>query len=221
MGKINSHILPSSADKVTSTILQAALSNFAKHGYGGARIDEIARDAGVNKATIYYHIGGKADLYRAIMVSTFTRVASHVRERVAGAAGAVEKLRAYINAVAENLLASAPYFSAVIMRELASGGGGLPKEAFDNMRLILTTMEEILREGAREGSLRAADPQTIHFMIVGGLNFLIVTGAIRERMEAENPGLGATGVSGKALGDSVAELVQNGLALRATARERE
>ena len=208
----NSAITVSQVDQVKSSILQAALSNFAKHGFGGARIDEIARDAGVNKATIYYHIGGKEALYRAIMVSTFTRVASQVRERVARAEGAVEKLRAYIRAIADNLNVSAPHFSAVIMRELASGGGRLPAEAFDNMRLILTTMDEILREGAREGTLREADPQTIHFMIVGGLNFLIVTGAIRGRMKAENPVLGQSERSGVALGDSVAGLILNGLA---------
>ena len=39
---------------------------FAAHGFGGARVSEIATRAGVNKQLISYYFGGKEGLYRAV-----------------------------------------------------------------------------------------------------------------------------------------------------------
>ena len=43
-------------------IMVAAADVFVESGYGGARMDEIAKRAGVNKATIYYNVGNKETL---------------------------------------------------------------------------------------------------------------------------------------------------------------
>jgi AcrR family transcriptional regulator len=40
-------------------ILNAATKEFARHGFGGARIDRIAKTAGANKRMLYYHVGDK------------------------------------------------------------------------------------------------------------------------------------------------------------------
>src|SRR3982750_1350431 len=50
-------------------ILQAALEEFAANGFAGARVDAIARRAGLNKQLISHHFGGKEALYRAVMVA--------------------------------------------------------------------------------------------------------------------------------------------------------
>jgi AcrR family transcriptional regulator len=47
-------------------ILQAALAEFAGRGFSGARIQSIARRAGVNARMLYHYFGEKEDLYRAI-----------------------------------------------------------------------------------------------------------------------------------------------------------
>ena len=48
-------------------ILQAAIAEFAAHGYAGARIDRIASRAGVNKRMIYHHFGGKSVIFEAVL----------------------------------------------------------------------------------------------------------------------------------------------------------
>ena len=45
-------------------ILEAATGEFAERGYDGARIEAIARRAGVNKALLYYYFPSKGELYR-------------------------------------------------------------------------------------------------------------------------------------------------------------
>ena len=47
-------------------ILAAALTEFARRGFAGARVDGIARRARVNKRMLYYYFGNKEDLYREI-----------------------------------------------------------------------------------------------------------------------------------------------------------
>lgn len=44
--------------------MAAAKDEFAQHGQAGARVDRIARQAGVNKAMLYYHFQSKENLYR-------------------------------------------------------------------------------------------------------------------------------------------------------------
>lgn len=51
-------------------ILDAAFRVFAEHGYERAGIDAIAAAAGVAKPTIYNHLGGKENLFRAVMVNS-------------------------------------------------------------------------------------------------------------------------------------------------------
>lgn len=47
-------------------ILRAALAQFAQKSFEGARVDEIARSAGVNKALIYYYFKSKEEILEAL-----------------------------------------------------------------------------------------------------------------------------------------------------------
>ncbi len=47
-------------------IIEAAETEFALHGYGGASIRAITSSAGVNTAAINYHFGSKEDLFKEI-----------------------------------------------------------------------------------------------------------------------------------------------------------
>jgi AcrR family transcriptional regulator len=48
-------------------ILAAALEEFGERGFAGARVEAIARRAGLNKQLISHHFGGKQALYDAVM----------------------------------------------------------------------------------------------------------------------------------------------------------
>jgi AcrR family transcriptional regulator len=57
------------SDQTKEKILQAALHEFSIHGLAGARVDEIARVAGLNKAMIYYHFESKEALFDELFQS--------------------------------------------------------------------------------------------------------------------------------------------------------
>ena len=48
-------------------LLDAAFTEFAEHGFAGARVEAIARRSGLNKQLISHHFGGKRGLYDAVM----------------------------------------------------------------------------------------------------------------------------------------------------------
>ena len=52
-------------------ILDAALEEFAAKGYAGARMEDIARRAGVAKGTLYLHFGDKEGLFNGLAESAF------------------------------------------------------------------------------------------------------------------------------------------------------
>jgi len=54
-------------NRTREKILAAALAEFSARGFAGARVDEIARRARVNKRMLYYCFGSKQDLYREIL----------------------------------------------------------------------------------------------------------------------------------------------------------
>ena len=55
------------AERTKRALLDAALTEFAAKGYDGARVNEIAERAGVNKQLISYYFGGKEGLYDTIV----------------------------------------------------------------------------------------------------------------------------------------------------------
>ena len=140
---------------------------FAELGYDGARVDEIARRACANKAAIYYHIGGKEEVYAQILERIFTTFAAQVRERVQEAQSPEEQLRAYIHTIAKNI-SEHPYMPTIMMRELAAGAQHLPPAMIQNLASVISLLTNILREGERQGVFAPVTPMLLHLMLVGG-----------------------------------------------------
>ena len=62
------------ADQTRARILDAAVREFSENGLAGARTEQIAEAAGVNKALLYYYFEGKEALYAAALETVAQRV---------------------------------------------------------------------------------------------------------------------------------------------------
>jgi AcrR family transcriptional regulator len=75
-------------DRTRDRILEAAFVEFAAKGFVGARVDEIARRADVNKRMLYHYFGDKEGLFgvllRKKMAERQARVAGSQSEFIAG-----------------------------------------------------------------------------------------------------------------------------------------
>lgn len=68
-------------------ILESAIIVFSEKGYDGARVDEIASRAGVNKAMLYYYFNSKEKLFEAIVdnyIEEANKLKQNLRNRMNG-----------------------------------------------------------------------------------------------------------------------------------------
>ncbi len=68
------------AARTRAEILDVATAEFAANGYHGARVDEIAALTRTTKRMIYYHFGGKKQLYIAVLERAYVRIRSAERD---------------------------------------------------------------------------------------------------------------------------------------------
>ncbi|MCE9501696.1 MAG: TetR/AcrR family transcriptional regulator [Leptospira sp.] len=155
-----------------SKILQAARKIFAKRGFGTARIDEIANEAGVNKAMIYYHFKSKDDLYAAVIDSFFGKRNEIFDGDDSKAGSSWERLTKAISIFIENVQTYSEEKTCIISREMASRG-----PIFQLMRdkYWVPTYEKfraLIHEGIKNGEFRTSESEDfITFTIFSHITF--------------------------------------------------
>lgn len=70
--------------RTRAAILAAAMEEFATHGYGGARVDRIARAAKLNNHALYYHFGDKEELFQAVLEHGYESLRANMEPRELG-----------------------------------------------------------------------------------------------------------------------------------------
>ena len=161
-------------------ILKAATREFSEAGFAGARVDEIARSAGVNKATIYYHIGSKQALYSEVVHHLSGNTVEQLNRNLMTARSPEDKMKQFIQTVAD-LVDLHPEFAAIVLREQASGGKNFPEILAQDLARILGLLTEILDNGVTAGIFKKTEPLIIYLMIVGTIVFFKMSSPIRAR----------------------------------------
>jgi len=175
-----SHVTAPDPD-TRARILSAAGEVFAQIGFSGARVDDIAERAGVNKAMLYYHVGDKEHLYEVVLTETFERGLVSLRLATEKFNSPSEKLQAILDVVA-SFGTNNPNFVPIMVREIASGGATLPDEMLLRMASVFRVVADVLAEGVSQRVFRATDPLLTHVSLVGSMMFLVATQPIRERL---------------------------------------
>lgn len=162
-------------------ILRAAALEFSDRGFAGARVDEIARRAGVNKAMLYYHVGDKAALYERVILDAVTTVEASLADALDAEPTPERKIRALAR-VFESVAATRPYMPRIMLREMATGGRDLPPPAIEAFARIVRLEESVLRAGVRSGDFRPVNALSFHILLVGGTMLHLTSRGVRERI---------------------------------------
>jgi AcrR family transcriptional regulator len=173
---------PRSPAGTRDALLAAGTELFAEHGFDGVSVSAIALKAGVNKAMISYHFGGKRDLYATILAATFSEIVADV-ERIAESNGpAPQVLRELIAAIGDTAARRHPHFCTMMLREVLTGGARLEKQALAQPVRVLAAVQRIVERGVRVGAFRPVDPLLTHLSLVGSLVFFFATTRFRQRL---------------------------------------
>jgi TetR/AcrR family transcriptional regulator len=166
-------------------LVAAGTELFAERGYDGVPVAVIADKAGVNKAMINYHFGGKRKLYVAIVNATFSEIVASVERLAAATRPAPDVLRELVALVGEVATRHHPHFCTMMLREVVSGGKHLEPEVMDKPVRMLEAVQSIVARGVRDGDFRPVDPLLTHLSLVGSLVFFFATRRFRERVFAK------------------------------------
>lgn len=151
-------------------ILEAALGEFSALGMAGARMDQIAAAAGVNKALLYYHFDSKENLYVAVveMISAKIRdrsMAVFLREASPG-----ERLLRTALDHFDRILSQGEFqrlMQQEMMRLHQGESGAMPIVVKRVFAPLQTMYDAMVREGIVSGELINADPMQIHLAVLG------------------------------------------------------
>jgi AcrR family transcriptional regulator len=164
-----------------SRILDNAAEVFAESGFAGARMDEIADRAGVNKATIYYHIGGKETLYARVLHEHFASAGDQFEQVLQSASAPEEKLSIFIQQIAR-VMDQNPHKTIMMLREIAAGGQNFPEIVALDLAAIIGKLMKIFAEGEKQGCFIPVNPFSVHLMVIGAFVLYRASAPIREKM---------------------------------------
>ncbi len=155
---------PRNAEQSKKDILVAAEQQFGEKGFYGARVDEIAKQSGLNKNMIYIYFDSKEELYRCVLKAIYQRMEEVERglldQNLTGSALVSALVGAYFDFLKDN-----PTFVNILMSENLIGAQfmrQLPDEC-----IARPTLHEIaarLRAGSDAGEFRA-DIDEKHFVL--------------------------------------------------------
>jgi len=162
-------------------ILEAALREFAALGMAGARMDQIAGAAGVNKALLYYHFESKEKLYVAAMEMISAKIRDRSMAVFLRDASAGERLLRTALDHFDRILAQGAFQSLLqqeMMRLHQGESDALPvlvKRVFAPLQSMYQSM---MREGIASGELIDADWLQIHLAALGANIFYFLAAPV-------------------------------------------
>jgi TetR/AcrR family transcriptional regulator len=166
------------------SILQAAIAEFAELGAAGARMDAIARAAGVNKALLHYYYGTKEALYAAVLDEVLTgQLAQHLAV-LQGAGSPGERLLRYFLAHF-NYLAEYGVFARLVEYEMMRAKAKQPSHIAHLVKTCFgplgAAIRAVITEGMQSGELRSVDPAQVTLTLTGmNVYYFVSTPVFRE-----------------------------------------
>src|SRR6266576_3562542 len=158
-------------------IVAAAREEFARRGFAGARVDQIARLAGVNKQLLFYYFHSKRGLFQAVLAQSAAELETALAELAYPSGGPLARLRFTLAAQFE-FLARHPEIVALLGQGTRSGGGAAFAPAINRLVVLLAEGQGFgqVRDdldphlGADEPSLRARWREAAVDLVVAGVS---------------------------------------------------
>lgn len=162
-----------------AVITQAAVEVFARKGFQGTSMDDVAEHAAVSKGSLYAYFKNKEDLFYATFEWFNQRTMAEGMAALQAAPTASEKLRALGRVTIESLIGNLELYP-LSLEALAAAGSGDGRERFASaMRQLYNQfrqlVETIMRVGQQHGEFRAdLDVAALASLLVGALDGLML-----------------------------------------------
>lgn len=161
-------------------ILEAARKRFLHFGYAKTSLDEIAKDIGVGKATLYHYYKSKEDIFLNVVKQESSYLRKLLLKSLAKVKTPHDKLKVFLQTHFEFLSGRVNI-------------GNITKERWRNLQPILdrglrefyneqiVLLRGILLEGIKDKSFRPIDPKQVSVLLLSMLRSFYVPGIVIEK----------------------------------------
>jgi AcrR family transcriptional regulator len=147
------------AEARPAEILDAALTVFSARGFAAAKLDDVAKEAGVSKGTLYLYFKSKEALFEAMALEMMRMPVLAQLETIAKAETATEGLRQLIQFMAKML--ADPRRSA-LPKLIIAESAGFPELAKIWLKSVIQPVRQrlvkLIEAGIASGEFRKVDP---------------------------------------------------------------
>jgi AcrR family transcriptional regulator len=150
------------------TILDVAVRVFRERGYDGCSLEQVARAAGITKASIYYHVRSKEELLARGVGRALDALFAVLGEPEAGQGRAVDRLKFIVRRTIDITIGR---LDEVALLLSVRGNTRVERRVVDRRREFDHLVAEIMGAAQREGDLRDdIDPRLATRLLFGMLN---------------------------------------------------
>jgi TetR/AcrR family transcriptional regulator len=173
-------------------ILEAAIKVFAEKGRFGAKMEEIAAAAGLNKAMVYYTFQNKDNLYLEVMKVIISDMIgeglTHFENEIEPKSSYKDGMISHIDFMLENFTGN-PSRTKILVDSLANGSAEfsvavnycLDHYGRDKTRMLINYIEQ----GKRNGAFRDIDAEHVFISIIGMVAIFFMAPHIGEMMNIQ------------------------------------
>jgi AcrR family transcriptional regulator len=153
-------------------LMTSALKLLKRDGYRRVRLEDIARDAGVSKATVYHYFANKDELLTQSVTSRMAERREDIERRVATAGGsASDRLRLFLEDFWTNSLTTqSGLWQRMVVGEMATEAPDVFAAWARGLVQRWKFVERLIEEGKKSGEFRAdADAPVAARLIISAL----------------------------------------------------
>ena len=170
-------------------IIETAMRLFSSQGYSNTSLSQVAKEAQVSKALIFWHFENKESLFRTAVQRTFEPYIINVVDDLEGLSELDQIKRLideYYRFVSKNIY-SVKFFLGLVLRE-EQHPDDLVAHMVELQRMYRNLLADIIDSGRQKGVLRAtARPELDAGLIISALHGILVQGFLGRSATAESP----------------------------------
>jgi len=178
------------ADQTRTRILDAAIQQFSEYGLAGARTEQIAEVAGVNKALLYYYFQGKEALYDAALDAVANRVVASSMATLGTECSAGERLVRFALNHFDRIYSQRAFQSLMqqeMMRLHQGEENALASLVGKVFRPMMFRVREVFAEGRNSEELIQADEMQMFYAALGANVFYFLSAPVMGLLIGMNP----------------------------------
>ena len=146
-------------------ILEAAKRIFQQKGMDGARMQEIADEAGINKALLHYYFRSKQLLFEAVFKNAFLMLAPELNKVMNEDSSLFDKIRNFSSNY-NSFIIKHPYLPNFIIQELNKNPEFLKKITTEYNFPSIEKFKEQVGENVKNGTIKPIDPSQLFINLI-------------------------------------------------------